>query len=119
MNQFFLFCSFEGKLTPCSDDEDKQSTEKIQQILIPLMTWIAATERWPTLRRLLMQKYIEFWQQIQTNVTEQRAIEDPEAKQLLANKGFKEFFQQTVAYDMNKIMAQFRAAEIMLRSHGL
>jgi hypothetical protein len=121
INQFFMYCVFEGQLGIKTTAVDKVSLseEKVQLILIPLITWIAATERWPILRRLLLQKYLEFWQQIQTAITEHQPVEDTEAQQLLSYTGFKSFFQETIAHDIDKIISQFKQSELMLRSHGL
>lgn len=128
INQFFMYCAFEKELNEKDESNDninngtqnkERSKDKIQLTLIPLITWIAATERWPILRRLLLQKYVEFWHQIQACITEQKPIDDAEARQLMAYRGFKTFFQKTVAHDIDKTIGQFKKSELKLRTHGL
>lgn len=81
--------------------------------------WIPATERWPNFRLLVLRKPFSFWQQLKEQLDHSEVITDPEAAELLVQKGFKEFFSQHMADDVEDARQRFNDAELRLAVYGL
>ncbi|MCO7226088.1 P-loop NTPase fold protein [Pleionea sp. CnH1-48] len=81
--------------------------------------WMAATERWPTLRRLLLRKPFSFWSKMSDNIEKGEVSDDDEVNDLMAQKGFKEFFRQHMANDIKAAIKRLSEAEKEIARYGL
>lgn len=107
INRFFQLRDFNKRF----DEEQKD---------IPtLLVWIAASERWPLLRRLMQKKAYAFWQKMAEAVHEGKDMEDTEASQLLAQIGFRDFFKTHFSEKLEQALLKFDDAEKELTKHGL
>jgi hypothetical protein len=103
INRFFQMYDF---------DQDLQDTPT-------LLLWIAASERWPLLRRLMQRKNYTYWRMISEAVLSGGEVNDTEAEELLTQKGFKDFYRKHFAEKLELSFNKFNEAERKLANHGL
>lgn len=84
-----------------------------------LARWIAATERWPRLRPLLVRQPEDYWDQLQKQLAG-GISPDPEADALLREQGARAWVQRELLKDNPRAnLLHYRDAEGRLQSVGL
>jgi len=84
-----------------------------------LISWMAATERWPILRKQLRNKQDEYWQKLTAVIKNGTGINDQDAEEILQLPGFKDFFIRSVGQDAYSRIKAFKEAEKLLVENGL
>jgi hypothetical protein len=82
-----------------------------------LSRWIAATERWPRLRTLLVRQNDEFWDNLAKRIQEPAL--DPELKSLLDEEGARGWLLKEILNNTRSNIVSYRQAENRLQAVGL
>jgi hypothetical protein len=86
---------------------------------IVLAKWLAATERWPALRRMIQQRRDE-WQRIEQALMGQASGPlGPDAESLLTERGGSPWLRAEIFAGNNASIARYQGAELRLRRWGL
>jgi hypothetical protein len=84
-----------------------------------LARWIAATERWPRLRPLLVRQSDDYWDLLQKQLANS-TLPDPEAENLLREQGARAWVQRELLKDNPRAnLLHYRDAEGRLQMVGL
>lgn len=84
-----------------------------------LARWVAATERWPDLRRVLRDHDDGYWRALHAGLEAPTVLPGPDAERLLAHRGVKEWLRKEVFADPRQGMGPFRIAEQRVQRWGL
>ncbi len=85
-----------------------------------LAKWIAATERWPNLRRLVRTRDQEYWEQVAKVLHDpSKAMPDDEATFLLKEQGARVWVQREMLGTTNIRTTEFLDAETRMQRWGL
>ena len=99
-----------------AQDSPHEAVERDQA----LVKWIAATERWPQLRRILLTYDGDTWRQLGRAVADaSQAPPGPEAAEILAQRGARGWLAGNVFSSSGAGVDRFRAADQRLRERGL
>ncbi|MET0388473.1 MAG: P-loop NTPase fold protein [Polyangiales bacterium] len=116
INRFALIKHFERdvKLRPSDPLETEAEAD------ITLAKWLAATERWPALRRTITLRREE-WQRIEQGLgsTEQLTAASPDFAALVQERGAASWLRTEFLPNLQQGLGRFRAAELRLRRWGL
>lgn len=111
VNRFRLVAWFEARAgtAPTGHDDDRT-----------LARWIAATERWPELRRLMRDHADDYWRALGSRLADDTApMPGPDAARLLSSRGVRAWLRREVFAGRSSQVSAFRAAELRLQTWGL
>lgn len=109
LNKIFLFLKFSNENKELVDETD----------FLSIYLWILAREKWPKLRKFLLDKPVSFWHELQSALSSGYIIKDVDESSLIDQKGFKDFFRKNIDYDINFVIRKFKTAEKRLSKYGL
>jgi hypothetical protein len=124
INRFRLVRRFEAQPQPGVVDGDgddiEEDIEARTRQLVVLTKWIAATARWPHLRRLLSRRGDDYWRRFREALTggEER-LPDSEAKELLKDEGIEIWLRREMFGGKGTRLIGYREADQRLRRWGL
>ena len=115
INRFRLVVAFEGgaSAAPARSAADTATQDRT------LARWIAATERFPQLRRLLVQHGEEYWRELEGALATPGARPPADAERLIQDEGALPWVRREILGGGAGRLAQYREAEARLRRWGL
>lgn len=113
-----LFKRCLNKLSLLLHFEQSKSSQQ-QEITDSLIHWIAATERWPLIRKLLWRKEQNFWTQLQAHIRENKPLTDKDGEDLLKQPGVRELLGKIAESDFLTRITEFEEEDERLRNAGL
>ena len=94
-------------------------TNTIEDDIEDIILWLAAIERWPLLRRLLLRKPESFWSQMYQQLKTNEIIRETDAKKLEEQPGIREFFSGFDKGDVLSRMQRLKDIDRELSRYGL
>lgn len=121
INRFLLLRSFEETDAARQSLRGRQETEEEEQRRqVILVRWMAATERWPALRRLLSRRPPEYWHQIHAALSNpETRLPDAEAEILLREQDIQLWLRRELLGGKGSQIESYREADERLRRWGL
>ncbi|MFT5686132.1 MAG: DNA polymerase III delta prime subunit [Myxococcota bacterium] len=115
INRFRLVIHFEatGGPPPSIAPELDEDSDRV------LARWIAASERWPRMRRMLQEHTDTYWRQLSEAVLSDCATPGPEADLVLSERGARAWLRREIFSAPPSSLADYRAADLRLRRWGL
>jgi predicted KAP-like P-loop ATPase len=115
IERFRMVLDFEGKPQEGAGDSDKQDYEDLF-----LARWIAAGERWPTLRWLFSRHGNDYWLQVARYLGDGQApLPDDEIVQLLAEQDIQAWLRREFFGTKETRLEAYRRADLRLGRFGL
>jgi|GEM_PF-4622588 len=110
VNRFRLVTHFEANAQhpPSGDHADRT-----------LARWIAATERWPDLRRALRDHDDRWWRALAEATATGTALPGPDAEQLFDSRGVRDWLKREVFDNTDAVLSDLRTAEQRVQRWGL
>jgi len=84
-----------------------------------LARWIAASERWPRMRRMLQEHSDAYWRQLGKSVLSEGAAPGPDAEQVLSERGAQAWLRRQIFSAPPSALSSYRSADLRLRRWGL
>lgn len=126
INRFYLVLRFEDAQCRKNGDSflefehDDPDPEEYGKQQLTLASWIAASERWPHLRRLLSRRDDEYWKKIRRHLIDaDNGLPDADARRLLDDQGIKTWLLRELLGGKGTRLLEFRQANRRLRKWGL
>lgn len=115
VNRFRLTLALEDSHLKAQQESEASTTGKKR----PLARWIAATERWPALRTLLLLRADDYWSKVGDALRNPAASPpDPEAETLLREPSIRPWLQREMFGHPSRLV-EMRSADERLRRWGL
>lgn len=114
IERFRMVLEFENKYEEGTGESDKQDYEDLF-----LARWIAAGERWPTLRRLFSRHGNDYWLQVGHYLDGQAPLGDNDIVQLLAEQDIRAWLRRELFGTKETRLGAYRNAELRLGRFGL
>jgi hypothetical protein len=128
INRFRLVRYFEedAKVGPNADEDRKSgqgdSPESLEDRLsdVTLAKWIAATERWPKLRPLMLRQTDDYWSRLQDTISGKASIKlDVEAEAMVSEPRLSSWMRANLFPRNGSLVPGYRKAEWRLRKWGM
>lgn len=113
VNRFRLVTWFESREGAGAGVVEDDDSDRI------LAKWIAATERWHSLRALMHEQGDDYWRSFGEALAGEGAAPGPEAAALLAQRGAQAWLRREMFGGARSQVAAYRAADLRLRRWGL
>lgn len=112
LNQFFLLAHFN------SDNKNSQATNNYGDKSYNLLGWIAAGQKWPEVRELIVTKSQKFWRDF-VSYQENSDITSNDNEKIAALSNLKSFSEFVQDFNISTNNAIFKKRELSLRHLGL
>jgi len=118
INRFRLILEFEKETAKDAGPTKLRSASQQTDRLVVLARWIAASERWPSLRRLLASRGDELWSRLGESRNGDDSL-DADMRALLEEDGVEAWMRKELLSGKGQRIAEYREADQRLRAWGL